>query len=137
MDPSIKPWMTGSPIWIEAGASALEAHDRMVEFGIRHLPVLDPERRVIGQPDGVEACAAALGGERRIVERSPRDVELLFRLVDPVEIFLGRTGPPWREEEKYAAQEDKARAGQEKCRQESRSAFSSNDFSRACSCPHS
>ena len=48
MDPSIKPWMTGSPIWIEAGASAIEAHDRMVEYGIRHLPVLDPERRVVG-----------------------------------------------------------------------------------------
>jgi acetoin utilization protein AcuB len=48
MDPSIKSWMSGSPISIEAGASAVEAHDRMVEYGIRHLPVLDSERRVVG-----------------------------------------------------------------------------------------
>jgi CBS domain-containing membrane protein len=48
MDTSIKPWMSGSPISIEAHASALEAHDRMVEFGIRHLPVLDEERHVVG-----------------------------------------------------------------------------------------
>lgn len=48
MDPSIKPWMSGSPIAVEADASALEAHDRMVEHGIRHLPVLDAERRVVG-----------------------------------------------------------------------------------------
>lgn len=48
MDPSIKPWMSGSPVSIEAQASALEAHDRMVEYGIRHLPVVDGEQRVVG-----------------------------------------------------------------------------------------
>ena len=48
MEPSIKPWFTGGPVSVEADASALEAHDRMVEFGIRHLPVVDAERRVVG-----------------------------------------------------------------------------------------
>ncbi|MGI9592348.1 MAG: CBS domain-containing protein [Myxococcota bacterium] len=48
MEPSIKPWFTGSPVSVEADASALEAHDRMVEFVIRHLPVVDAERRVVG-----------------------------------------------------------------------------------------
>jgi CBS domain-containing protein/RNA polymerase-binding transcription factor DksA len=51
--------MSGSPIWIEAHASALEAHDRMVEFGIRHLPVLDEERHVVGVPS-IDDLRAAL-----------------------------------------------------------------------------
>lgn len=48
MDANIKPWFSGSPVTVEADASALEAHDRMVELGIRHLPVIDAERRVVG-----------------------------------------------------------------------------------------
>jgi CBS domain-containing protein/RNA polymerase-binding transcription factor DksA len=40
--------MSGDPLWIEPDACALEALERMQERGIRHLPVLDPQRRVIG-----------------------------------------------------------------------------------------
>jgi len=48
MESSIKAWMSGDPVSIEAGASALEALECMQEHGIRHLPVLDAARRVVG-----------------------------------------------------------------------------------------
>jgi CBS domain-containing protein/RNA polymerase-binding transcription factor DksA len=48
METNVKPYMTGSPVTIEAGASALEALDLMIEHGIRHLPVVDAKRRVTG-----------------------------------------------------------------------------------------
>jgi CBS domain-containing protein/RNA polymerase-binding transcription factor DksA len=48
MQTKIKPFMTGSPVSIEAGAAALEALDLMVEHGIRHLPVVEAQRRVVG-----------------------------------------------------------------------------------------
>jgi acetoin utilization protein AcuB len=41
-------WMTADPIVIEPDSSALEALDTMVESAIRHLPVVDSKRRVIG-----------------------------------------------------------------------------------------
>jgi len=44
----LKAFMTGAPIAIEAGSSALGALDLMIEHGIRHLPVVDAERRVLG-----------------------------------------------------------------------------------------
>jgi acetoin utilization protein AcuB len=44
----VKSYMTGQPISIEPDASALAALDLMVEHGIRHLPVVDPARRVCG-----------------------------------------------------------------------------------------
>ena len=40
--------MSGNPISVRPDAAALEAHDRMVESGIRHLPVVDPENCVVG-----------------------------------------------------------------------------------------
>ena len=48
MEPTVKPWMTGDPVSVEPDASALEALDLMVDRGIRHLPVLDAQRRVVG-----------------------------------------------------------------------------------------
>lgn len=44
----VKAWMSGDPVSLGSGASALEALDLMVERGIRHLPVLDDDHRVIG-----------------------------------------------------------------------------------------
>lgn len=44
----VKQWMTGSPVSIDPGASALAALDAMVDHGIRHLPVVDSQRRVVG-----------------------------------------------------------------------------------------
>jgi CBS domain-containing protein/RNA polymerase-binding transcription factor DksA len=48
MDVPVKAWMSGDPVSIDPEASALEALDLMVERGIRHLPVVDPKRRVLG-----------------------------------------------------------------------------------------
>jgi acetoin utilization protein AcuB len=48
MQARVKNFMTGTPVSIEAGASALEALDLMIEHGIRHLPVTDGARRVVG-----------------------------------------------------------------------------------------
>jgi len=44
----VKEWMSGDPVWIEPGACALEALEQMQDRGIRHLPVLDADRRVVG-----------------------------------------------------------------------------------------
>lgn len=44
----VKNWMTGDPIAVQVGASALEALDKMLERGIRHLPVLDEGGHVAG-----------------------------------------------------------------------------------------
>jgi acetoin utilization protein AcuB len=40
--------MSGDPLALGPDASALEALDLMLDRGIRHLPVVDPERRVVG-----------------------------------------------------------------------------------------
>jgi acetoin utilization protein AcuB len=48
MDTEVKTHMTGQPVSIEPEAGALAALDLMIEHGIRHLPVLDAERRVCG-----------------------------------------------------------------------------------------
>jgi acetoin utilization protein AcuB len=43
-----KEWMSGDPVSVEADASALEGLERMQRHGIRHLPVVDGDHRVIG-----------------------------------------------------------------------------------------
>jgi acetoin utilization protein AcuB len=48
MEVQVKAWMSGDPISIDADASALEAVELMSDRGIRHLPVLDAQRRVVG-----------------------------------------------------------------------------------------
>jgi CBS domain-containing protein/RNA polymerase-binding transcription factor DksA len=44
----VKNWMSGDPVAVASDAAALEALDLMLAHGIRHLPVLNPERRVVG-----------------------------------------------------------------------------------------
>jgi CBS domain-containing protein/RNA polymerase-binding transcription factor DksA len=44
----IRDWMTPKPAAIREDRSVLEAHDLMVERGIRHLPVVDERNHVIG-----------------------------------------------------------------------------------------
>lgn len=41
-------WMTPDPVAVRGGTSALEAFDLMVDRGIRHLPVLGDEGRLVG-----------------------------------------------------------------------------------------
>jgi CBS domain-containing protein/RNA polymerase-binding transcription factor DksA len=48
VDLEVKAFMSGEPVSIEAGASALAALDLMIEHGIRHLPVVEDGRRVCG-----------------------------------------------------------------------------------------
>lgn len=48
MQTEVKGFMTGEPVSIEAEASALEALDLMIDHAIRHLPVVDSERRIRG-----------------------------------------------------------------------------------------
>ena len=48
MAQTVKQWMSGDPVSVAADASALEALERMQRHGIRHLPVVDGARRVIG-----------------------------------------------------------------------------------------
>jgi acetoin utilization protein AcuB len=48
MTDTARDWMTRDPVTITADASALEALERMQDRGIRHLPVVDRERHVIG-----------------------------------------------------------------------------------------
>jgi CBS domain-containing protein/RNA polymerase-binding transcription factor DksA len=45
---TVKECMTGNPVSIDPEAPALAALDAMIDHGIRHLPVVDRERRVIG-----------------------------------------------------------------------------------------
>jgi CBS domain-containing protein len=48
MDVDVKSFMTGAPISIEPDMSALAALDAMIDRGVRHLPVVDANRRVCG-----------------------------------------------------------------------------------------
>lgn len=78
MDMEVKRFMTGQPIAIDAGASALEALDLMIDHGIRHLPVLDDGRRICGVVSfddlraalpGLSNLRVTLGVEERIAAR--------------------------------------------------------------------
>jgi CBS domain-containing protein/RNA polymerase-binding transcription factor DksA len=48
MQTSVKEFMSGDPVSIQVDASALEAYETMLRHGIRHLPVLGPDARVVG-----------------------------------------------------------------------------------------
>ena len=48
MPETVKEWMSGDPVSVAPDASALEALERMQNRGIRHLPVVDGAKRVIG-----------------------------------------------------------------------------------------
>lgn len=48
MSETVKHWMSGDPVSVVADASALEALELMQGRGIRHLPVVDGARHVVG-----------------------------------------------------------------------------------------
>jgi CBS domain-containing protein len=48
MGETVKHWMSGNPVSVAADASALEALELMQSHGIRHLPVVDAARCVVG-----------------------------------------------------------------------------------------
>jgi len=45
---TVKEWMSGDPVSVSPDTSALEALERMQNRCIRHLPVLDGAKRVLG-----------------------------------------------------------------------------------------
>jgi acetoin utilization protein AcuB len=82
----VKAFMSGDPVSIDADASALEAFERMVSRGIRHLPVVDRERRVVGvlSIDDLRAAlpfpisvARPLDAEQREAARESRVGEIM------------------------------------------------------------
>jgi acetoin utilization protein AcuB len=81
MDVSVKHWMSGDPVSLESSASALEALELMVDRGIRHLPVVDAKRCVVGVvtiddlrcalPFAVSHRTAPSPAERELARESP------------------------------------------------------------------
>jgi acetoin utilization protein AcuB len=84
VDASVKSWMSGSPVSIEPHSSALEAHELMVEFGIRHLPVVDPGYQVVGvlSIDDLRAALPAVLSPRTPIPPEGRDFALECRVGD-------------------------------------------------------
>jgi acetoin utilization protein AcuB len=76
MESSVKQWMTGNPVSVRPEASALEAHDRMVEFGIRHLPVVGAGNRVVGvlSVDDLRAALPGVVGTRAPLRTEDRSL---------------------------------------------------------------
>jgi acetoin utilization protein AcuB len=84
MEPTVKEWMTGDPVALDADASALEALDLMVDRGIRHLPVLDAAHRVVGVVS-LDDLRAALPGSvslRAPLSAAERSAALEWRVAD-------------------------------------------------------
>ena len=78
MQTSVKEFMSGDPISIAPSASAFDAYDLMLRHGIRHLPVVGPDTRVLGVLS-VEDLSAALATPlrpRRALEPKERDAAL-------------------------------------------------------------
>lgn len=84
MEQTVKEWMTGDPVALDAEASALEALELMVDRAIRHLPVVDAARRVVGVVS-LDDLRAALPAPVSLVQPLPparRDAALEWRVAD-------------------------------------------------------
>ena len=55
---SVKEFMSGDPVSIEASAPALAAYETLLRHGIRHLPVVGAGARVIGVVSADDLAAA-------------------------------------------------------------------------------
>jgi acetoin utilization protein AcuB len=76
MTQRIKEHMTGDPISTHPSASALEAFELIQRNGIRHLPVVDSTRRVVGVLSINDLQAALPIGATSTQALSPREREL-------------------------------------------------------------
>ena len=72
MSETVRRWMTPDPVTSRAEVSALEAHAALLRHGIRHLPVVDERRRLVGvlSVDDLRA-ALSVGVEVRAPLSSP------------------------------------------------------------------
>jgi CBS domain-containing protein/RNA polymerase-binding transcription factor DksA len=78
MRTSVKEIMSGDPVSIAPSASALDAYERMLRHGIRHLPVVGPDGRVIGvlTADDLAGALALPLRPRRALEAEERRAAL-------------------------------------------------------------
>lgn len=84
MEQTVKEWMTGDPVALDADASALEALELMVDRAIRHLPVVDAARRVVGVVS-LDDLRAALPPPVSLAQPLPperRETALEWRVAD-------------------------------------------------------
>jgi RNA polymerase-binding transcription factor DksA/CBS domain-containing protein len=84
MHDAIKSWMSGDPVTASAEESALAAHERMVRHGIRHLPIVDAERRVVGvlAIDDLRSALPVGADLRGAVDESAREAEAAWTVAD-------------------------------------------------------
>jgi CBS domain-containing protein/RNA polymerase-binding transcription factor DksA len=85
MEPSaVKAWMSGDPVTLDPDASALEALELMVDRAIRHLPVVDAGRRLVGIVSLEDLRAALPGpiGLRTPLPPEARQSALEWRIAD-------------------------------------------------------
>lgn len=73
--PTVDQLMTSDPITVHADDLLLDAADRMVQRGIRHLPVIDGDRKVVGMLSDRDV-RSAIGNPLQFVGDEPSDGEL-------------------------------------------------------------
>ena len=78
----VKAFMSGDPVSVSPDASALEAFERMMDRGIRHLPVVDGSRRVVGvlSIDDLRAALPFATSPRRSLDPGEREAALEWRV---------------------------------------------------------
>jgi acetoin utilization protein AcuB len=78
----VKTYMSGDPVSISPGASALEAFEAMLDRGIRHLPVIDGSGHVVGvlSIDDVRAALPYPVSLRQPLAPTQRDAALELRV---------------------------------------------------------
>lgn len=84
MDARVRDCMSEDPVYVAPEASALEAFERMWEHGIRHLPVCDEKRRVVGvlSIDDMRAALPFPVSLRRALAPGEREAALEWRVGD-------------------------------------------------------
>jgi CBS domain-containing protein/RNA polymerase-binding transcription factor DksA len=80
----VKSWMSGDPVTADADESALAAHERMVRHGVRHLPIVDSERRVVGvlTIDDLRAALPVGADLRAPIAESARETAASWTVAD-------------------------------------------------------
>jgi CBS domain-containing protein len=84
MHDAIKSWMSGDPVTATADESALAAHERMIRHGVRHLPVVDGDRRVVGvlALDDLRSALPVGASLRGPIDVEARDAEANWTVAD-------------------------------------------------------
>ena len=80
----VKSWMSGDPVTATGDESALAAHERMIRHGIRHLPIVDERRCVIGvlAIDDLRAALPVGANLRGPIDDAARAAEASWTVAD-------------------------------------------------------